>query len=442
MAAQPSDVSDPRVVLADSRMRRPQILIVAICVLLNALDGYDVLSISFASPGIASEWGVTKAALGIVLSMELIGMAAGSIVIGNLADRFGRRPVTLACLAVMVVGMALATTSGDVTTLSVFRLFTGLGIGGMLACTNAIVAEFSNTRSKTRAIGIMAVGYPAGAVLGGSVAAVLLEQTGSWRSVFWLGAIVAVVSIPLVWFFVPESVGFVLQRRRGDALDAINTTLTRLGHRTVPLLPPISADEPKASVKQLFTGKLARVTILLTVAYFAHIMTFYFILKWIPKIVVDMGNSPSTAAGVLVWANVGGLLGGLLLSVLSVRMNTRNLAMIGMVASVVAVIYFGTGQNSIAGLSLVAAAVGFCTNSVVCALYALIAHSFPTSVRAGGTGFVIGVGRGGAALGPVIAGFLFQSGIGLQGVSIAMASGSAVAAICMLLLGSTKESAL
>src|SRR3954468_19868205 len=114
--------TDPRETLANAPMSALQILTVAVTVGLTALDGFDVLSISFASPGIAAEWHIDRAMLGIVLSMELIGMSAGSIFVGSLADRVGRRPVALGCLVVMAIGMGLATTAHDVTTLSAFRL--------------------------------------------------------------------------------------------------------------------------------------------------------------------------------------------------------------------------------------------------------------------------------------------------------------------------------
>jgi len=126
--ARETAVEDPRAIIAREPMRRAQVLAVALCVALNALDGFDVLSISFASPGIAAEWGIDRAVLGIVLSMELIGMAVGSVFIGALADRVGRRPVALGCLVVMATGMALASTAGNVQTLSAYRLLTGLGM--------------------------------------------------------------------------------------------------------------------------------------------------------------------------------------------------------------------------------------------------------------------------------------------------------------------------
>src|SRR5437867_11621424 len=134
---------DPSESIAASPMSALQILVVAITIGLNALDGFDVLSISYASPGIAQEWGIDRAALGIVLSMELIGMAVGSVLLGGVADKIGRRRTILGCLAAMAAGMFMATTVKGVIDLSLWRLLTGFGIGGMLATINAVAAEFA-----------------------------------------------------------------------------------------------------------------------------------------------------------------------------------------------------------------------------------------------------------------------------------------------------------
>jgi benzoate transport len=425
--------SDPRRTLAQSPMTARQVLAIAMCVALNALDGFDVLSISFASPGISQEWGIDRAALGIVLSMELIGMAVGSVLLGQVADRLGRRPTVLGCLVVMAAGMLSTTQVTTIGALAATRLFTGLGIGGMLAVTNALVAEYANDRWRGAAVAIMAAGYPMGAIAGGAIASALLA-TGGWRQVFMLGAAMTAVFLPLAALLLPESVGALLHRRPDDALARVNRSLRALGHGPAQALPPIEPDARKAHLAELFTRGIAPVTVLLTVAYFLHIMTFYFILKWIPKIVVDMGFSPSSAGGVLVWANVGGLVGGLLFSALSLRFALRPLLVGFMLASSVLVTVFGLGQADLQGLSWAAAAAGFCTNAAVVGVYALIAASFPTAIRGGGTGFVIGIGRGGAALGPVVAGFLFQAGLGLAPVAAIMASGSLLAALALLAL--------
>lgn len=424
---------DPEQQLAESAMTGRQIAAIATCVVLNALDGYDVLSISFASPGIASEWGIDRAALGVVLSMELIGMAIGSILLGQLADRIGRRPTVLSCLVIMAVGMLSTTWVNSIEALAATRLFTGLGIGGMLATTNALVAEYANNKWRGAAVAIMAAGYPLGAIAGGAIASNLMAN-GDWRQVFMLGAVVTAGLLPFVPFLLPEPVSALLLNRKPDSLALVNRSLRALGRESITHLPPFDPRPRRAHISELFVNGAALVTILLTSAYFMHIMTFYFVLKWIPKIVVDMGFSSSSAGGVLVWANVGGLVGSLLFSLLSLRYALRGLLITFMLASAGIVFVFGQGQSDILGLSLAAAAGGFFTNAVVVGLYALVASSFPTAIRGGGTGFVIGVGRGGAALGPILGGFLFAAGLNLPVVAAIMACGSLFGAVALLAL--------
>jgi len=416
---------DPRAIIDAQPMSRLQIAVVAITVGLNALDGFDVLSISFASPGIAAEWGVERAALGVVLSMELFGMAVGSVLLGGLADRIGRRRMMLGCLVTMMFGMALASRASGIGDLSVWRVLTGLGIGGMLATVNAVTAEYANARRRNICLALMTIGYPLGAVIGGSVAAVLLKG-GDWRAVFEFGAIVTACFIPLVWFFVPESVHYLVDRRPADALARINATLARMRHPTIDALPAQTrAEKAKRSIADIFSPALLRTTILVTMGYFAHAVTFYFILKWSPKIIVDLGFDPSSAAGVLVWTNVGGMTGGAIFGLLAQWFDLKRLTLFTLFVSSLTVALFGASNAStLTMLSVLACLSGFFTNSAIVGYYTIFARAFPTHIRATGTGFAIGVGRGGAALSPVLAGFLFSGGFGLAGVAIVMACGS------------------
>jgi benzoate transport len=424
--------TDPRAIIDREPMSRFQWTVVAVMVGLNALDGFDVLSISFASPGIAKDWGIDRGALGIVLSMELIGMAAGSLLLGGVADRIGRRLTILACLVGMAFGMFGAATAHDVTTLSLWRVMTGLGIGGMLAATNAAVAEAANAGRRNLAVVLMAGGYPIGTIIGGLVSARLLADHG-WPAVFIFGGIATTCFIPLVLLFAPESIAFLMEQRRPDALARINRTLARMGHAAVEALPAVVAKARRIRVTELFAPAFVPLTVALTIAYLAHVMTFYFILKWIPKIVVDMGFAPPLAAGVLVWASVGGASGSLLLGLMTTRLHLYTLTITAMLASTLAVIAFGQGQTDLGTLSLIAAIAGFATNAGIVGLYALIAAAFPTHLRATATGFVIGVGRGGSALAPALAGFLFAAGQGLATVAVLMAMGSLVAAFTLFI---------
>lgn len=413
-------------------MKPLQIIAVAITIGLNALDGFDVLSISFASPGIAAEWGIDRAALGIVLSMELIGMAFGSIFIGRVADRIGRRPTTLGCLIVMALGMFMVTTTHSLYTLSAWRVLTGLGIGGMLAAVTAVAAEFSNGRNQNLCISIMAIGYPIGAVVGGSIASALLETHG-WRSVFYIGTAASLLFIPLTYFWIPESVHWLTRKQPAGALQKINATLTRLGHEVVESLPRIQATA-KQRASDIFSPALIATTVLVSVAYFLHITTFYFIVKWVPKIVVDMGFAASSAGFVLVWTNVGGAIGGAVFGLLTLRFGLKPLTIAVLLLSTVAVTLFGRTPPDLTRLSLICACAGFCTNAGIVGLYSILAQAFPTHVRASGTGFAVGFGRGGSIVAPILAGFLFTGGLKLPAVALAMSLGSTLAAGVLLLL--------
>ena len=429
-----SGPTDPKRILDQSAMNGFQMAAVGICVLLNALDGFDILSISFASPGIAGEWSINAAALGVVLAMELFGMAIGSIALGGMADRIGRRPTILLCLVLMTVGMYGASLVATVNQLLFARFATGLGIGGMLASTNAMTAEFSNAKYRNLAVILMATGYPVGAIVGGSISTMLLGSF-DWRAIFVFGAACTGFMLLVVWVALPESIEYLATKRPPNHLERINKTLTRMGHGTIALLPDVVETQRKNSMAILMSPQYRALTLLLIVAYFAHIMTFYYILKWIPRIVVDMGYVASTAGAVLVWANVGGAIGSLLLGLFSARFRLRSLVIGVLLLSFVMVTVFGLGYQDLSQLSLVAAITGFFTNAAVVGFYALMANVFPSDVRASGTGVVIGVGRGGAALGPVVAGLLFTAGFDLLVVSVVMGAGAAVAALAIFMLG-------
>lgn len=428
------EVNEPRQILDRAPMNRFQIGAVLICILLNALDGFDVLAISFASPGIAAEWGINRAALGVVLAAELVGMAIGSITLGNAADAYGRRPTILFCLVLMTLGMYASSLAKSINVLLITRLVTGLGIGGMLASTNAMTAEYSNLRYRNLAVIFMAAGFPIGAIIGGSISTQLLLHF-DWRAVFEFGAACTAVFIFIVWWCLPESIDSLMSRRPADALQRINATLHRMGHETIDELPPVVKEERSTSYRTLFSQKYRALTVLLIAGYFTHIMTFYYILKWIPKIVVDMGYHPSSAGVVLVWANVGGAIGAIAIGLLTTRVKLRTLLTLSLVLSFAFVTAFGIGYDTLGGLSMIAAVTGIFTNAGVVGFYALMASAFPAELRGSGTGIVIGLGRGGAALGPVLAGLLFVAGMTLLDVSIAMGAGAAVAAVAVLLLG-------
>src|SRR5690606_9954542 len=117
--------NNPVAAINDTPMGLRQMVVVFMMVLLNALDGFDVLSSAFAAPGIAADWGGERDALGLVLSAELVGMGFGSVLLGGRADKIGRKPAMVACLVVMAIGMWFAHDSTTITEITVWRFITG-----------------------------------------------------------------------------------------------------------------------------------------------------------------------------------------------------------------------------------------------------------------------------------------------------------------------------
>ena len=435
---------DPGTIIEKGAMGLRQWAAVGLTVALNALDGFDVLASAFAGPGIKQEWGLGPDGLGAVLSMELIGMGIGSLLLGGAADKIGRRPTILACLVLMAIGMFMATTATSPQQLSVWRIFTGLGIGGMLAAINAVAFELSNLKNRSFAMALMVIGYPIGAFLGGLVAAELLK-THDWRAIFIFGGIMTAICIPLVLWLIPETPAWLAQKRPAGSLEKINRTLARFGQQALAALPPLAPHEEKASLADIFSPAYRRATLLLSFGYAAHMLTFYYVLKMTPSILADpqfagQHFTRPEGAGVLAYANLGGALGGACFGWCMHRFGIKRATIAALALSLAVLVRFGLGAQTLNGWTMAVMLTGFATNAAVVGFYSAFAASYPVHVKATGTGFALSIGRGGAALSPYLAGLLFAGHYGLMNVTLVMAMGSLLAMVLLYFLP-LKESA-
>ena len=428
--------TDPREIIRQTPMGARQWIVVVLMVLLNALDGFDVLSSAFAAPGITADWGIARPALGVVLSAELVGMGFGSVLLGGAADRYGRKYTMLVCLVLMAIGMYLASIAAAVQPMVAYRFVTGIGIGGMLTTTNAVVAESTNSRWRSVAIAVYVAGYPLGAIIGGIAASEWLLPTYSWHAVFLFGAVVTAVLIPVILVLVPETAAYLATKRN---LAGVNRTLGAFGKPAISDLPVIVAGTDKPRVTDILSNpKLRPVTLLLAFGYTFHCITFYYILKFGVQIVSDYppGYPPAQAATVLTYANIGGFMGSALFGFVMARLGIRWPTALMLLIGAMMVAYFGTGRETLKAWQMATMIAGFFTNAAISGFYAAFARGFPAYARATGTGFALGVGRLGAAGSPLLAGALF-GWLGddqLLTVSIIMAMGSVVSLALFLML--------
>ena len=397
--------------LDEGPMSRFQWSAIAICVTLIMLDGFDVLVMAFTAASVSAEWKLSGAQLGVLFSAGLFGMAAGSLFLAPLADRFGRQAIILLCLVVITLGMGLSALAQSSTQLAALRALTGLGIGGMLASVGVITAEFASNKWRSTAVALQATGYPIGATIGGSIAAVLLEAYG-WRSVFVFGGLATVAMIPLVLRRLPESVDFLTSRRPAGALQKLNALLRKMQRAELAELPPLPAvgERPSNTIPGLFNGGLARSTLLLWAAFFLLMFSFYFALSWTPKLLVSAGLSARQGITGGVLLNIGGIVGGSLFGLLAARLDLGRLTAASLTMTAVAMAAFGASTGHLGASFAIAFLIGAFIFGSMAGLYAFAPVIYPAAVRTTGMGWAIGIGRIGAILAPLIAGMLLDGG--------------------------------
>jgi MFS family permease len=326
--------------------------------------------------------------------------------------------------------------------LSAWRVLTGFGIGGMLSATNAIVHEVSSRARRSLATALMVIGYPLGAFFGGLIAAHLLKAH-DWRAVFVFGGTMTTLLFPAVLLLVPETPAWLARVRTGDALGKVNAALARLGHGPLARLAAPAPHEAGASLADIFAPAYLRSTLVLSFGYAAHALTFYYILKLAPAIISDpdfagQHFSRAQGAGVLAYANLGGAIGGAVFGWCMATFGIKRSTLVALAGSAALVVVFGLGHTTLNGWTLGVILVGLFTNAAIVGFYAAFAASFPTHIKATGTGFALGVGRAGAALSPILAGNLFKHQLGLFNVSAVMALGSLVGFGLLLALPLTR----
>lgn len=430
-AASPVDVAD---FIEQQPVGRFQIGLLLTCAAVLFLDGFDTQAIGYVAPVLAKEWGLTKGALGPVFSAGLFGLMIGALIFGPLADRIGRKKIIILSSLAFGIGTLATAFITDVNTLLVIRFLTGLGLGGAMPNAVAMTSEFSPHRRRATMVMVMFCGFSVGAALGGLLAAALIPQFG-WRSVFVVGGLAPLLLVPILLLRLPESVRFLAltgraHERVAQLLGLINPKVTFAPGTQFIVHEPGLAGIP---VLHLFRDGRTPVTLLLWVVFFMSLLDLYFLSNWLPTVLNDLGASVSEAAAIGSMLQVGGVVGTFALGSIIDRFSFRALALVYFVA-VFAVGAIGQLGHSVVFVTLAIFATGFCIVGGQIAANALAATYYPTSVRATGVGWALGIGRVGSIVGPLVGGALLTAKWSTGSVFIAAATAALFAALAAFAL--------
>jgi benzoate transport len=404
-------LTDIRAHIEATAMRPWQWLVVALAVLVNMLDGFDLLAASLVAPILTREWQLAPERLGWLLGSGALGTAFGAFALSSIADLLGRRTAILINLCLMTVGMLVSATADSIELLIAMRFLTGMGVGAMAGCVGTLVFEYSAVSSRNLALGLVVVGYTVGVVLGGLFARAFLADF-SWRALFVLGGTITLILIPLIYFVLPESLEFMASRPGARTLQQFNRVLRHLQLPALDALPVPPPQVQQSSVFDLLRPPILPRQLLMGASYFLYMMSSYFFLNWNNQLTTDAGYSDQGGLSISILTNLGGIAGGVLVGWLASRLAFRPVATVTLIAMGVAIAAFGAAAGSFAFTVVCSMLIGFCIFGAAVVLYGTAAATFPPRVRATGIGLSMGAGRLGSFLGPLLAGYLLGADLG------------------------------
>jgi benzoate transport len=430
--------------LAQGPITAFQLTVIALCVGLNMLDGFDVLAMSFAASGVKVDWHLLDGQLGALLSAGLVGMGVGSLTLGPCADRWGRRIVVLLSVAFAGLGMLGSALAHDYPELLVLRVFTGIGIGGTIASVAVIVSEYAPDNWRGTALAIYATGYSIGATIGGALSAYAIPRYG-WRAAFVIGGSLSLLMWPLAWRKLPESLDFLLTRRPASGLRRVNVVLQSMGHPSLPVLAeplPVSNQTGHHSVGAQIRLLMKPPTLLVWIVFFSTMAGFYFILSWTPRLLNAAGLSAGQGMTGGVLLNLGGIAGCGLFAFAAARADTHRLLLGALSGSALLIVVFGIVISRLGMALWTALLLGIIANAAMAGLYAVGPPLYPTAVRTTGMGWAIGIGRFGAILAPLVSGALLDRGWLPAQLYFFFSAPFLVAAIAIFLIGPVRRELL
>ncbi len=389
--------------------------VVGLSFLLMLADGYDNISIAYIAPLLLDEWGIAKSALGPLFSAGLLGGLFGPPAFGWLADRFGRKTAVIWGAFFFGVFTLAQAWADSLATMMALRFVAGIGIGGVLPITVALITELAPRRIRATMTLLGFVGVALGGAVGGVVASAFMGSHG-WQVIFWTGGVAPMLVGAMALAFFPESPKFLALKpaRRGELVAVLKRLAPNIA--VAPDDRFVLGDEANRadfSYRDMLAGRLALMTPLYWIANVVSLLVFFFVNQWTPVLLSASGIPPERAAMSTTLIMLGGLAGAVAVM--------RPIDRIGMLP---VPILFALGIPAVAALgvpglpepALMALAVvaGFCLVGFQFGIISTESQIYPTSIRSWAVGSQFAFGRVGSVIGPLVAGAMLARAMPVQ----------------------------
>jgi len=390
-----------------------QVLVIVLCLIFNMIDGFDITAMAVVAKTVGTELQLSADKIGWIFSFALAGMMAGAMVLAPLSDIIGRRAMIIISLLLVSVSILFTARADTLLEFVVLRFISGVGAGAMLACQATLASEYSADKYRALSVGIVTAGYPMGAMMTSVVAGYIMPEHG-WRGMFWFGGSITLLMTIVAFLLVPESLKFLFEARPKNALAKANRILSKLKKDTLDVLPEFNKPEIRSTnlignMRSLLHPSLKATTLMLWATFFMCFLTLYVLLSWVPRLVEDAGHGFQVGRDAFFWLNFGAVLGIIFMGVMSTRFVLSNVISVMAGGAAICMILFAALDLSLFLMMLLIFLIGFLQNGGFTGLYAAASKAYPTAIRSTGIGWGIGLGRSGAVIGPVVAGYLIAA---------------------------------
>jgi len=412
------------------RIHAIQVRVLALCALVTLIEGIDLTLIPLLAPSIAASWSLQPAALGIIFSSGPVGLIAGGLGVGYLADRIGRRGALITAMVLMTLATLATAWVTSVPQLLVCRVLAGIAFGGVIPAAVSLVSEFLPQRTRASVVALVILGQAVGALL----AALLMKLPWAerpWQQlVFQVGIGCALVTV-LLFVLLPESPRYLALRDAGSARLA--ATLRALGLATAGTVEGAAAVH-RGQLRELFGSGRALGTSLLWATFIGMGWAISFFTNWLTRIYAHAGQSAEVGVDGMAAYSTGAIVGGLLLPLLTRRWHHDKVLLASIFAAAIACVAMGQVLHLQAHINLsVAFLCGVFVSGAFFMLYPPAVRFYPTDMRSTGIGAAVAFGRIGNTFSPAVAGFMLGAGMTPAVVFWAMAAPMLMSCVALYL---------
>ena len=419
-------------IIRGTRINRFHILIVSLCTTVAIFDGFDTQIIAYVGPMIVRDFHIPFSSLGALFGASMVGLTIGALSLPILADHFGRKPLILVSTGLFGVLSLLTVGVESFPALLTLRVLTGLGLGAALPNVVALVSEYAPSGMRVL-VNITLGGFGGGALLAGAVSSFLLPLYG-WHAMFYVGGAIPLISLLLLWVWLPESLPFmVLKAAPAERVARLLKKVDPAQH--FDLLPRFIVQEKRLAgftVRHLFKDGRAAMTGLLWLAQFMNLLVLLFMLNWTPSLLREAGLSLQASIWTTVGFSVGGVFGAILVGRLMDLGNpfiVLSMTLVG-TACCLTLVAHSIGDPTI--LAIAVGITGFGVAGAQNSLNTISGMLYPTAIRSTGVGWSMGIGRIGSIVGPTLGGVLVAAQWDVTAIINVQAIPALIAAICVL----------